>query len=314
MGSNYHTPYTSATTIKPESLNPPFAELDRAITYLKNVIVSCDGNITYDKTTGILSWSGTIRIHFNRADGDAVLNTVATGSVTLSDNEFAYADLSETDGQAIAISKAAITTDSPSNYITYNRIVMAYRNATSDEIYPVYLRPIWGSAGTHERDHDINSTADHNGVAGATENNLISFDANKLPKDSGIAVSDITIAITKSQIYDVACTFNSMPGSGAIILRIPFVRSVTFPASMTGSRGVLGTAPTNQADFDLRKGNNGNGGVSFGTMRFAAAATTATFISAAGASFVAGNVLTVVAPNPQDPTLQDLGFILTGIK
>ena len=37
---------------------------------------------------------------------------------------------------------------------------------------------------THTRLHDIDDTADHNGVSGATENNFISFDANGLPKDS----------------------------------------------------------------------------------------------------------------------------------
>lgn len=347
MGTNFHTPYTSGTTFKPESMNPPFSELDKALTYLKNVIIGCDGVIEYEESTGVLSWDDDIEIIFNRENGDAIKNIVSTGNITLSDNEFAYADLSETNNQVIAISKASISTGTASNFITFNRIVLGYRNAESDAFYPVLLKSVWGQAGTaknfiqlkdtpsnysgdglkllrvnagenaiefatittHAQDHGIDSTADHDGVAGATENNLISFNADALPKDSGIASSDVSTAITKSQIYDIACTSNGMPGSGAVILRIPFVRSVTFPVSMTGSQGVVGIAPTNQADFDLQKN-----GVSFGTMRFAAAASTATFISAAGASFVAGNVLTVVAPNPQDATLQDLGFILTGTK
>lgn len=47
-----------------------------------------------------------------------------------------------------------------------------------------------GVISTHARDHNINSTDDHNGVSGATENNFISFDSNGLPKDSGHKDSD----------------------------------------------------------------------------------------------------------------------------
>ena len=41
----------------------------------------------------------------------------------------------------------------------------------------------------HARLHDIDSTADHNGVTGATTDNIMVFDSNGLPKDSGLAVS-----------------------------------------------------------------------------------------------------------------------------
>ena len=75
------------------------------------------------------------------------------------------------------------------------------------------------------------------------------------------------------------------------------------------SQGVLGTATTAQTDFDLQKN-----GVSFGTMRFAAAATVATFISAAGATFAAGDILKVISPNPADATAADLGFSLAGTR
>lgn len=345
MGTNFHTPYAADTTFKISSLNLVPSSLDKAITYLKNPIVNCDGDITYDKTTGQLSWSDTIRIIFNEESGDIIENTIAAGNITLSDNEFAYCDLAETDGQAISMAKAAVTTDAASNTIAVNRLVMAYRNTSSDELFPVYLRPIWGTSGTHERLHDIDSTADHNGVGGAVENNLVSFDANGLPKDSGQASSkvhdrdhdidstsdhngvggatennlisfdanglpkDSGVASSNVEIYDVGCTFMGAPAAGATILRLPMPRSVDFPASLTGSQGVLGTAPAAQADFDILKN-----AVSFGTMRFAGAATTATFISAAGASFSAGDVLTVTAPNPQDANLQDLGFMLKGTR
>jgi len=140
MGTNFHTPWAASTTaFTAAAMNPALASLDQAITYHKNIMVGCDGIITYNKTTGVLTWSATIKITFNTAAGLAVQNTIAAGSITLADSEFFYVDLSETNGAALTASKAAITTAAESNFITYNRLVLAYRNATSDNIYPVHL-------------------------------------------------------------------------------------------------------------------------------------------------------------------------------
>ncbi len=121
-------------------MGPVPASLDQAITYLKNVIIHCDGVITYNPLTGVLSWSSTLRILFNRSDGKAIQNTVAAGSVTLSDNQFAYVDLNETDGTALTVSAVTVTTDAASNFIAYNRLVLGYRNTASDLYFPAYLR------------------------------------------------------------------------------------------------------------------------------------------------------------------------------
>lgn len=144
MGNNFYTkwinkPNPGYTTFKVASMDPALAGLDRGITYQKNVIVSCDGVITYNKATGVVAWSDVIRIHFNRADGQAILNTIAAGDITLADNEFFYVTLSETDSTALTASKAAITTSAASNFLAYNILVLGYRNAASDEFYPVHL-------------------------------------------------------------------------------------------------------------------------------------------------------------------------------
>jgi len=47
-----------------------------------------------------------------------------------------------------------------------------------------------GADDHHNRDHAIDSTSDHDGVSGATEDNFVSFDSNGLPKDSGKSDSD----------------------------------------------------------------------------------------------------------------------------
>lgn len=53
-------------------------------------------------------------------------------------------------------------------------------------------------------------------------------------------------------------------------------------------------------------------GVSFGTMRFAAGATLATFTIAAAVTFVAGDVLSIVSPTLADATLADVSFTMSG--
>jgi hypothetical protein len=139
MGNNYHTAWAAAVTqFTAASMNPVLAALDKAISYAtKRPIVHCDGDISWDGST--LVWGGTIRIVFNREDGQAIQNTIAAGSIALSDNEFCYVDLSETNDAALTMQKAAVTTAAASNFLTIARLVLAYRNTTSNELYPIFL-------------------------------------------------------------------------------------------------------------------------------------------------------------------------------
>ncbi len=139
MSANHYTEITTSFGFRASELNVPFGELDKAITYAKNVIVHCDGSVTYNSGTGQLAWSGTLRILFNRADGKAIENTVATGNVTLTDNQFAYVDLNETDATALTAYAASVTTDAASNFLAVGRLVLGYRNTASDEYFPVAL-------------------------------------------------------------------------------------------------------------------------------------------------------------------------------
>lgn len=139
MGSNFHTPYAITTKSRASELNTPLAALDKQLSYQQNMIIHCDGDITYDPATGVLAWSGALRILFNTAAGLAVQNTVATGNVTLADNEFAYVTLNETNDTALSVSKTTITTGTTSNFLAQGRLVLGYRNTASDGYFPVAL-------------------------------------------------------------------------------------------------------------------------------------------------------------------------------
>lgn len=148
MGNNYYTKWIDGTTsFKVADMDPPLGELDKAIGYRHNPIVHTDGLVEYDILTGKLSWNSTIRIYFNRADGDICSNTIAAGSITLSDNQFAYADLNEIDGTVITVTNASITLDAPSNTITVARVVLGYRNTATNQYFPVML-PLFNGTQT----------------------------------------------------------------------------------------------------------------------------------------------------------------------
>ena len=115
MGSNFHTPWVNSPaagykTWGSTSVNPTWAEFDKALTYLKNIIVGCEGALTWDSGTGVLAWDAQLTISYNRTDGQACHNHVAAGNVTLAAGQFAYCDLSETNGATITVVAGTITT------------------------------------------------------------------------------------------------------------------------------------------------------------------------------------------------------------
>lgn len=99
------------------------------------------------------------------------------------------------------------------------------------------------------------------------------------------------------------------PADAAVALVHVLAVAAVFPVNLTGSQGTAEVAATAQADFDIQQD-----GVSVGTMRFAAAATTATFIFASEITFAVGEKLKVVAPATADATLADISYSLKGTR
>ena len=141
MGANFHTAYADGTTIfAASSMEAPLSDLDRAVSYARNVIVHSDGVINYSSASGALTWSGALRILFIRADGQLIQNTVAAGGVTLTGNQMAYVDLSETSDASVTVNVAGLTTAAASATKPYNRLVLGYLSSASDAFYPVAIR------------------------------------------------------------------------------------------------------------------------------------------------------------------------------
>lgn len=111
------------------------------------------------------------------------------------------------------------------------------------------------------------------------------------------------------KVYDIATYCAGLPDVSERLLRFGFVRSIDFPANMTGSNVIARVAATGTTDFDVRKN-----GLSIGTVRFAAAGTVATFIGFAAQSFVSTDILEIVAPGSADATLADISFSFAGAQ
>ncbi|MGH8585289.1 MAG: DUF2793 domain-containing protein [Gammaproteobacteria bacterium] len=118
--------------------------------------------------------------------------------------------------------------------------------------------------------------------------------------------ADITLG---DNVYLAYAFLNGAPTANQIMLHHVVTRTVIFPSGLTGSQGKAGTAATAQTDFDIQKN-----GTSVGTMRFAAAATSATFIMASQQTFFAGDILKVIAPATPDTTLANITFTLQGTR
>ena len=100
-----------------------------------------------------------------------------------------------------------------------------------------------------------------------------------------------------------------VPTASMVVFHHVFTQAVSFVSGLTDSYVKAGTAATAQTDFDLKKN-----GSSIGTVRFAAAGTTASYVSISSSSWVAGDILTLVAPASPDATIEDIWGTLVGVR
>lgn len=121
--------------------------------------------------------------------------------------------------------------------------------------------------------------------------------------------ADIKAMLATEKPFIVACSWNGTTTASVVLINLPMSVTVNFAAALAGSVAKSTVAATAQTDFTVSKN-----GTSIGTMRFAAAATSATFIAASPVSFAAGDVLKLVGPATPDATLSGLGISLKGTR
>src|SRR5215831_4648 len=117
----------------------------------------------------------------------------------------------------------------------------------------------------------------------------------------------VTGSVKASVATTVSSSYTGPTTANLVVQRFVFAGTVMFPAGLTGSQGTAGVAATATTSYSIKKN-----GANVGTMIFAAGATAATFSMASATTFMAGDILTVVAPASPDATLANLAWTLVG--
>lgn len=109
--------------------------------------------------------------------------------------------------------------------------------------------------------------------------------------------------------YDIGFFVPGTPADNAVVAQFIAVRAFTLADDFAGSKGVVGTNPLATATFTVKKNGSSIGTIAISTGGVFTFATTG-----AGVSMAIGDILTVVAPTPQDATLADVSVILNGTR
>lgn len=128
---------------------------------------------------------------------------------------------------------------------------------------------------------------------------------------SGTALSMVSMYNSSSiKPYDVATYCNGKPDNSEMLLRFSYVRAVTLPAGLAGSRVTAAVAATATTNFVVAKN-----GTPFATLRFAAAGTVASVVGmASDMAFAVNDQLSIQAPSVADATLADIAFTFAGVQ
>lgn len=109
------------------------------------------------------------------------------------------------------------------------------------------------------------------------------------------------------KVYEIALSITAVPPANTIFLTFVGTVSWSLPLNLTGSMARTSTTATGATSLLIKKN-----GTQIGTINFAAGATSGTFTFATATSFVAGDILTIVAPSTPDTTLANVGITLKG--
>ena len=266
MGTNFHTAWVNSPTAGYKtwgaaSVNPTWAEFDKALTYLKNIMVGCEGALTWTPGTGVLAWSAQLTITFNRTDGQACHNHVTAGNVTLTAGQFAYCDLSETDNATVSVVAGTITTGAASNFIIFNRLVLAYRSASSGTLHPLALPQVWiDPTAVSERNADLTLYPEYPGAV------MTPSGSNNDPGTLGMTSDSEVVSDVRKNHYEWKSSIATPLQSYDIALQIPI--PFNFTGFQVGSSVALTldikteeTAATNN-DIDITINRDGQAATS----------------------------------------------------
>lgn len=158
----------------------------------------------------------------------------------------------------------------------------------------VSFQGAWSSA----TEYSINMIVTRLGKAYYAKRITLNDPPESSPDDWGLLIDNGDTIIFS--LYDA-----DRPYSAEQFFKFVAYTTTIFPQNLTASRATADVAATASAVFSLQKN-----GVEFATITFAMGATTGTFVCAADTTFSAGDIFTVVAPNPRDTTLAGVALTI----
>jgi hypothetical protein len=112
--------------------------------------------------------------------------------------------------------------------------------------------------------------------------------------------------VEATRVYDLPFFFSGVPANSQKVA-VVFPRTVTVPASCSGSKVLVGTNPTAQASVTLKQN-----GLSVGTVAIATDGT-GTFTCASPITISSGDLFSVHAQDASDATLADIAITVAGM-
>jgi hypothetical protein len=258
------------------------------------VVNDCDAGYSVEIGTGLgsgyaLAGGYFAILHCNGADVTPLfLLDRSSGASPVS----SFLSMSDTPGSFTGFGTWFVRVNSAGNALEFYQNPGYLTQLAADALY---------SAVGHTHEFD---SGDVVGPESAVSDAIALFDglSGKLIKDSGKTLAQLAVFYPSS-------FYQESPTASQLMLHIVFVEAVQFPAGLTSSQAYADTAPEAQTDFDLQKN-----GVSIGTIRFAAASNTASFLMASAQSFAPGDRLKVIAPSVPDALLAGVTFALAGTR
>ena len=146
--------------------------------------------------------------------------------------------------------------------------------------------------------------------------NSTSASGNTPPTLPTVANSHWTLFAKGGDRQKIAWWDSDRPASGEEIVRLSHDETVEYPAGLTDSQAEAKVAATAEVVFTISKVTPGGSPEEedIGTITFGAGETTGVFAAASSVQIDAGEILSVVAPDPRDATLSGVAATIVGYR
>jgi len=221
-------------------------------------------------------------------------------------------------GTKLQLSTGTTTTNDCVKYDANGNTVDAGVSCSSSGQYPSGAPPqIAGYSTTNTPEAETVSGDGSFARAGANSYTLTVTKINGTTPGGSCSAGSIVTSISASGVPTCTqktdpfvCGSIPVPTNSQVLCDIPITKAETIPSNCTGSQAGSTIAATGTATFTINKIHSGST-TAAGTVAWSGSGTTGAFTCSGSTSFVAGDILQIVAPSSADATLAGLGIAIS---